>query len=81
MGDIYPAKSSMQYFSGTGANTVHFGRTINCLIITVTGTVQVSLDNLNFLTIAAGTHQLSPFPVQILYLQGGGTYEGYGVAV
>lgn len=81
MADIYPTKETFQYFSGTGSNTVHFQRSITNLIITITGTVSFGVDGTNYATLAAGTHQLINVPIKDLYLQGGGTYEGFGVAL
>lgn len=81
MADIRPTKGTFQQFSGTGTNVVRFERSITNLIITVTGTVQFGVDGTNYATLSAGTHQLINVPIKDLYLQGGGTYDGFGVSL
>lgn len=81
MVDIRPEKTTFQYFSGTGDNVVRFERSITNLIITVTGTVSFGVDGVNYVTLAAGTHQLLNVPIKNLYLIGGGTYQGFGVSI
>ncbi len=78
---ISPTNQAYQYFTGTGANTVTFPRCADDLLITVNGTVSMSLDGTNYWDISPGTYQLRGVGVKSIYLLGAGTYNGYGVAL
>lgn len=81
MAIIDAPQTAHSFFSGTGANTVIFRRPINKLIITITGTVNMSLDNgTNFMPMTAGTYELSLYRAQIDF-SGGGTYSGFGISL
>jgi len=79
MADINTENKSAQFFSGTGANTIIFGRSINRLLITTSGSVSMSYDGVDFLPITAGTYEFNLRAAK-LYFSGGGTYSAFGLA-
>ena len=72
---------SHAFFSGTGENTVKFFRPVNILIVTVTGSVNMSLDSgTNFMPLTAGTYQLT-VDKQRIDFSGSGSYFGFGISL
>lgn len=81
MATINAPAVSHAFFSGTGDNTIIFLRPINKLIITTTGTVNMSLDNgTNFMPLTAGTYEFALHRLRIDF-SGGGTYSGFGISL
>jgi hypothetical protein len=76
------ANSSYQHFSSTGTYTVIFSRPITNMVITFTGTNNMSFDGTNFMSMTAGTYQFTHLGlVKYLYFTGGGTRAGCGIAL
>lgn len=70
-----------QYFSTTGTYDVLFTRSISVLLITLSGTNNMSLDGTNFMPLTAGTYQFTNLGfVNRLYFTGTGTRTGFGIA-
>lgn len=69
-----------QYFSGSGAGTITFARSVTSIIITVSGSVNMSLDGTNFMPLTNGTYQFSYVWVKDISFTGG-TWSGFGISV
>ena len=71
-----------QYFTSTGTYTVVFTRSINSLIITFSGTNNMSMDGgTNYISMTAGTYQFDHLGFcKRLHFTGGGTRSGFGIA-
>lgn len=82
MASIVTDRKTFQHFQNlTGTNDVSFPRPINTLLITTTGTVNMSFDGNKFMNVPAGTHQFYHLcAVSKIFFTGGGTYEGCGIA-
>lgn len=71
-----------QHFSGTAVGDVAFPRAVSQLILTTTGTVNISFDGgNNFMAITAGTYNFNYIWVKALFFTGSGTWQGCGIAV
>ncbi len=78
---IKTSNTNFQHFSGSGIDTVEFARTINAIIIDVTGNVVWSLDGgTNFMPICEGTHQFDRLNHKEISFDGTGSYSGVGMA-
>lgn len=71
-----------QHFSGTGADDVVFGgteivgRSINHLILTVSGSTTMSFDGTNFIDMTPGTYTFN-IPLKRIWF-GAGNWSGIG---
>jgi hypothetical protein len=83
MSDGYQTtNTNIQHFSSTGAVTHLFRRPVGNIIITFTGTNNMSFDGTNFISMTAGTYQFDHLGfVKHLYFTGGGTRAGVGIAL
>ena len=82
MAQITTPNVSVQHFTVlTGTNDIWFTRTINSLILTTTGTVNMSFDGTNFMGVTAGTIQLNYLHAKQIFFTGAGTYAGVGLAL
>ena len=78
---IKTSNTNFQHFSGTGTETVEFTRTVNAVIIDITGVVTWSLDGgTNFMPLAAGTYQFERLNHSKIFFTGAGTYSGVGMS-
>jgi len=74
-----------QHFSSSGADDVMFGgadivgRSIRYLILTTSGTVNMSFNGNDFVALADGTHTFQ-VPLKRVWFTGG-TWSGIGVSV
>ncbi len=74
--------SAMQHFSGTGAGTVTFRRSIQSLILTVSGgATTMSFDGgSTFMPVTNGTYQFTNISVKTMNF-GAGVWAGIGIAL
>jgi hypothetical protein len=74
--------TNYQYFSTTGTYDVIFTRSVSTLIVTFSGTNNMSLDGTNYMSMTAGTYQFTNLGfVNRVCFTGGGTRVGFGIAL
>lgn len=73
--------SAYQHFAGNGVGTVTFTRSVQMIILTVSGTATISFDGgATFMPIGNGTYQFTNLHVKNLDF-GAGTWDGVGLAL
>lgn len=79
---IETTNTNIQYFVSTGTETHTFTRPVTSVVITLSGTNNMSLDGTNFMPMSAGTYQLNNLGfIKKISFTGGGTRTGFGVAL
>jgi len=77
---IYLPSQAYAYFDSTMDGYLSFQRpTIKILITVTSGPVNMSLDGVNSMSLAVGTHQLDIKVISAIFT-GGGVYSGYAVS-
>lgn len=78
---IETTNTNMQFFSSSNTETHIFKRSISSLVITLSGTNNMSFDGTNFMPMTAGTFNLTYLGlVGKLHFTGTGTRTGFGIA-
>lgn len=78
---ITTGPKNLQHFSSTNSETHIFSRPISNVIITFSGTNNMSLDGYNYIPMTAGTFQFDHMGfIKYLYFTGTGTRSGFGIA-
>ncbi len=73
---------TVQYFVSTGTQDHVFSRSISGMLVTFSGTNNMSFDGTNFMPMTAGTYQFTNLGfIKNVYFTGSGTRTGYGFAL
>ena len=78
---VNTSNTNFQHFSGSSTDAVEFSRSINSVIIDITGNVVWSLDGgTNFMPLCEGTHQFERLNHTKIFFDGTGSYSGVGMS-
>lgn len=75
-----PTRTNNEFFSGTNAGLKTFSYALRHLYVHISGTVGISFDNVNFMTLTAGNHYLHDMCAKQVFFNGSGTWTGWGIA-